>query len=962
MDPTTTGLSRYEISLYEMIEAVLKKQRELLKEAAYGLEQSVNIGIVPRKDEYFATLFSALAYDIAGEYYDRKRIYLKLTDLTTDYFSGILESEIDSKKLSASLGYLGLRQLSPFRTIYDEIVGKLRTKKELGVFNISPEEEDDYITLFGMLNTVSGYYTAIEKKDSDSIRAIFHETNKLFESFPHFSPSPPIKILGLLYLEDIRALNERLVVNLQISNKMKNALYNQGYRELWPPQLEAIHNGIFEGTNVVYSAPPGTGKSFLAYLTAGRLNPGKQLLYLVPTRSLSSQVFDDLQLMLGSNSRLAISDRDRTEFDEGLSDVDVIVSTYEKMDALLRRNKIHARTVQSVIVDEMQYLSDARRGLTLEFLLTEFLRKMPDEKPQIITLSGLLSKDDSREISNWLDARLVSTTWRGVRTEEMIFYNGKLYYRDGTFLPTKISARPDLPKREQRELACHFFARQAMTTSQQLLIAANSKSYCFVLAKKLASYQTLLDFFDTDFINAKASKQQVRAEVTERIKSIEPELPGFASALKDLIQNGVAYHHAGLPSKYRQIVEDAIRKHAVDVVVATNTLEAGVNMPIKTVIFFDPRRRVNQRTRPIEVRSYRNMAGRAGRPGFHDKGEVIILATSEKEVKQYQDHFWKGEIERLKSSFNFVGRNKLTRSSLQSQLLGFVVSREETSIESITEYLMSTWFWKTENPDKHEILKSEIKKNIGELVSNGFIAMNENVVSATDAGITVNQSMFSPFSASMILRCMDKIRNLNLQENEIDSMLLLLAGLPTEISTNDKLVKNITAPTKLIKLSKQFEEIENIDQQRLELAAKYSTILQFWTNSMPTEQILESCGLSVDSDTASLEESLSKDIYWVMTTIISIVESSGDHDEAIIERMKQLAEYCKIGSNDSFIISLLSSGLEHIGRTTAIKISKLMLGGLGLSSINEEEFSHFFPNNRETAKILFREIKAAGLI
>jgi hypothetical protein len=200
MTLSTTGPSRYEMSLYGMIEAVLRRKRVELRESAYGLEQSVNLGIVPRKDEFFVSLFAALSYDIAGEYYDRKRVYKRLTDLTTDYFRGILDSEIDSKKLSVSLGYLGLREISPFKSIYEEIVGKLRTKKELNVFNVAPEEEDDYVVLFGLLNTVSAYYDAIEKRDSERIRQVFSETESLYESFSEFSPSPPLKVLGLLYL------------------------------------------------------------------------------------------------------------------------------------------------------------------------------------------------------------------------------------------------------------------------------------------------------------------------------------------------------------------------------------------------------------------------------------------------------------------------------------------------------------------------------------------------------------------------------------------------------------------------------------------------------------------------------------------------------------------------------------------------------------------------------------------
>lgn len=100
-----------------------------------------------------------------------------------------------------------------------------------------------------------------------------------------------------------------------------------------------------------------------------------------------------------------------------------------------------------------------------------------------------------------------------------------------------------------------------------------------------------------------------------------------SDALHVLAEQGIAFHHAGLSSSERLLVEKGFRAGALSVLVATSTLSAGINLPARRVILRHCWNFENKGKVLLSQIVYRQMCGRAGRAGQDDQGEAVLMQT-----------------------------------------------------------------------------------------------------------------------------------------------------------------------------------------------------------------------------------------------------------------------------------------------------------------------------------------------
>ncbi|MDB4972536.1 MAG: box helicase domain protein [Myxococcaceae bacterium] len=126
-----------------------------------------------------------------------------------------------------------------------------------------------------------------------------------------------------------------------------------------------------------------------------------------------------------------------------------------------------------------------------------------------------------------------------------------------------------------------------------------------------------------------------------------------STRLKACLDGGVAFHNSNLSKEERVIVERAFRDPAsgVRVIASTATLAAGINTPASTVMIVETQT-ASANPRPFSIAEYKNMVGRAGRPGYRSVGRSVLYAETPLERDRLFRRYVLGVPEQARSSFD----------------------------------------------------------------------------------------------------------------------------------------------------------------------------------------------------------------------------------------------------------------------------------------------------------------------
>lgn len=427
-------------------------------------------------------------------------------------------------------------------------------------------------------------------------------------------------------------------------------------------QREALaETGLLtRGESVLVSAPTASGKTLLAELAALRtVGGGGMALYLVPTRALAEEKAAEFRRRWGPMGvRVVCSTRERRAGDAEVlaGRADIAVAVYEKALGLLARRASLLARVRLLVADELQLLGDGERGPALDFFLARW--KGLARRPQLVALSAVLG--NAAEVAAWLDVRLVESRQRVAPLREGVLdlTTGLFRWREAS--TGEIGREQLLAPRGDG--ADRWSALEALARERgPLILFCGTRSEANGAAHRLAERRPF----------------PPAAQALEELGALQPDLS--RERLEELLACGIGLHTADLPGRHRRAVEHAFERGEVPLLVATPTLEQGVNLAARTVVH-SPLVVSGEALEPglpalvpLGRARFQNQGGRAGRRAG-ETGRSILFAESEWEATQLWDATVRAPLEPLQSA---LGMDALVRGVADLLVRGESLERDE---------------------------------------------------------------------------------------------------------------------------------------------------------------------------------------------------------------------------------------------------------------------------------------------
>lgn len=378
--------------------------------------------------------------------------------------------------------------------------------------------------------------------------------------------------------------------------------------------IVAINNG----NNVLVTAHTGAGKTIIAkHAILHHIRKGKRVIYTSPIKTLSNEKYREFSDEFGAELTIGILTGDHKINPDGMC---LIMTTEILRNALYFNNTEILDNTACVILDEVHYINDVDRGHVWEEVLM-----MLDRNIQIVMLSATVS--NAEWFANWLlsikgkTISIVSTNFRPVPLRHYIISDDNLLMimdENNVFNMKTMDMTLSKYSVEFRINNLVNFLRKHDLL--QTIIFSFSRNKCEKYAKMIKG--TLLTQDESVEVDG-ILKRYLRT-----YEDVYKECSQYNMMIK-LIKNGVAFHHSGLISILKEIIEIIFKRGLIKVLFATETFAVGVNMPTRTVVFTEIEKHDRTGKRYLTTSEYRQMSGRAGRRGIDKIGYVIIYPLYE---------------------------------------------------------------------------------------------------------------------------------------------------------------------------------------------------------------------------------------------------------------------------------------------------------------------------------------------
>ncbi len=321
-------------------------------------------------------------------------------------------------------------------------------------------------------------------------------------------------------------------------------------------------------------SPTGSGKTFSVIKYAIKQSVYDRVIFAMPTKASIREVFTKLSLFTNDVGRDDSDARLEDNFNpEEVWSKKIVVTSYERLlQQMISSPSFFYKSL--LVIDEAHLLLSEGRNCTIQELLAyyKYFREKNGGKINVILLSATMPDVDS--LSEYLEAKTILNDKRPVNIDVKVI---RVKKSAGDYYLSKAKEFINYVKRGELNL----------NEYKQILVYTNTRK---------------------------------SAEEITRIIEKELGVPTI-------------FHHAGLPIEVRKSIEEDMRRddNKYKVIVSTDTLALSINTNVDVVVVLALKRFAGLRSY-VEPSTIAQVIGRAGRPGYSEKGLALIFAEPD-EIK-----------------------------------------------------------------------------------------------------------------------------------------------------------------------------------------------------------------------------------------------------------------------------------------------------------------------------------------
>uniref|UniRef100_A0A8C1XNB3 Helicase, POLQ like n=1 Tax=Cyprinus carpio TaxID=7962 RepID=A0A8C1XNB3_CYPCA len=322
----------------------------------------------------------------------------------------------------------------------------------------------------------------------------------------------------------------------------------------------------------------------------------------------------------------------------------------------------------SLVQEKLHMLGDGSRGAILEMTLSKILYM--SKSTQIIGMSATLG--NVGDLQTFLKAENYTNDFRPVELKEYVKIKDSIYEVD------------------PREETCFSFSRlldfkyssgmQKMDPDRIIALATEviPQQSCLIFCATKKNCENLAGMI-CKYLNKEFLKHR-EAEKATLLGELKSSGNGsLCPVLQKTVPFGLAYHHSGLTSDERKLVEEAYSSGVLCLLTCTSTLAAGINLPARRVILRSP----YVAAEFLKRSQYKQMVGRAGRAGIDAMGESILI-LQDKDISMAKK-LLSAPMEKCYSNLLHDGGRGLL--SLVLSLIGLKIT---TTVEQVRDFMKGT--------------------------------------------------------------------------------------------------------------------------------------------------------------------------------------------------------------------------------------------------------------------------------